>query len=287
MRRAFSSARRLKKLLDEEKIIMMPCCHDGLSASLVQRAGFDASFMSGFCVSASFGIPDTQLLGFAEMEAAAAKITSVVDIPIIADGDTGYGNAMNVKRTVKGYARAGVACIMLEDQVAPKRCGHTRGKDVVGIDEALSKIQAAVDARDEANLDIMIMARTDSRAIHGLDDAIERCKRFIEVGADLTFLEAPQSKEEMIRYCTEVPGYKMANMLENGQTPVLPPSELFDMGYKIAAYPFALLNASIVGMQASLELLKNGKSPENMSFKELQDIVGFTKYFEDEAKYST
>eukprot|EP00468_Gymnochlora_sp_CCMP2014_P014311 CAMPEP_0167769624 /NCGR_PEP_ID=MMETSP0110_2-20121227/17419_1 /TAXON_ID=629695 /ORGANISM="Gymnochlora sp., Strain CCMP2014" /LENGTH=148 /DNA_ID=CAMNT_0007658615 /DNA_START=247 /DNA_END=690 /DNA_ORIENTATION=+ len=148
---------------------------------------------------------------------------------------------------------------MLEDQVAPKRCGHTRGKDVVGIDEALSKIQAAVDARDEANLDIMIMARTDSRAIHGLDDAIERCKRFIEVGADLTFLEAPQSKEEMIRYCTEVPGYKMANMLENGQTPVLPPSELFDMGYKIAAYPFALLNASIVGMQASLELLKNGK----------------------------
>eukprot|EP00466_Bigelowiella_natans_P019775 jgi/Bigna1/57912/fgenesh1_pm.37_\ len=265
----------------------MPCCHDGLSAVLIERAGFPATFMSGFAVSASYGLPDTQLLGFAEMRDAASKVASSISIPVIADGDTGYGNAINVKRTIRGYQQAGVACIMLEDQVAPKRCGHTRGKQVVGKEEAMARVQAAVDAREEHGLDILIMARTDARAIDGIDSAIERCKGFVDIGADITFLEAPQTVEEMQRYCAEVPGFKMANMLENGITPVLPTEQLEDIGFKIAAYPFALLNASIVGMAEALETLKKGKSPENLPFKELQDIVGFTAYFQEEEKYAT
>mmetsp|Transcript_1429 Transcript_1429/g.2687 ORF Transcript_1429/g.2687 Transcript_1429/m.2687 type:complete len:303 (-) Transcript_1429:226-1134(-) len=282
---ATSPAAKLRAVLDKPGCVVMPCCFDALSAVMIQRADFPVTFMSGFGVSSTYGLPDTQLVQYAEMQQAAANITNAVSIPVIADGDTGYGNAMNVKRTVRGYAQAGVACIMLEDQKAPKRCGHTKGKDVVGMEEAMTRIQAAVDVREEFGLDILIMARTDARAIHGLDHAIDRCKRFVEIGADLTFLEAPRSEEEMLRYCTEVPGHKMANMLENGITPILCPGELGDMGYKLSAYPFALLNASIVAMNEALQLLKAGESPSNLSFKELQDIVGFTRYFEEEIKY--
>lgn len=264
----------------------MPCCFDALSAIMIERSGFPLTFMSGFGVSARYGLPDTQLISYAEMRDTAGQIASSVDIPVIADGDTGYGNAINVKRTMKGYDQAGVSCIMIEDQVAPKRCGHTKGKQVVSTQESLARVRAAVDAKAEHGLEILIMARTDARAIHGMDDAIERCQLFVEAGADITFLEAPQSVEEMRRYCAEVEGYKMANMLENGVTPLLPPAELEEMGFKIAAYPFALLNASIAGMKRALEELKRGESPENLSFKELQDIVGFTKYFEEEGRYA-
>jgi len=200
-----------------------------MSARLIEDAGFSVGFMSGFAVSAArLGMPDTGLISYAELADQGSNICRAVSIPMIGDGDTGFGSAQNVKRTVQGYARAGFAAIMLEDQVAPKRCGHTEGKAVVGRDEAAMRIQAAVDARD-AGAEILIMARTDAR-IDGLDEAIARCRLFRQIGADITFLEAPTSEAEMRRYCAEVDGPKMANMIEGGKTPLLPFPELQAIG---------------------------------------------------------
>ncbi|EGZ06068.1 hypothetical protein PHYSODRAFT_531374 [Phytophthora sojae] len=282
----------------------MPCCFDGLSAKLIERAGFEVTFMTGFGVSAVHGVPDTQLLSFGEMVRTAATVCeSLRHVPCIGDGDTGYGNAMNVKRTVAAYAQAGMAGIMLEDQVSPKRCGHTAGKAVVSRDEAFARVRAAVDARAEGGFDIVIMARTDARGTHSLDEAIARCKEFKRLEADITFLEAPQSVEEMETYCREVPGPKMANMVENGLTPVLLPEELGKMGYKLAAYPITLLSASIKAMEEALRLLKcqtgsdrNDEAGHNATpsaaldnllcdFAHVKDVVGFTEYYAEEERY--
>ena len=175
----------------------MASCYDGLSAKLIEQAGFSVTFLSGFSVAASHGLPDTGLLGLEEMATAARICNSVLSsAPLIGDGDTGYGNAVNCKRTVARYREAGCAGIMIEDQIAPKRCGHTKGKMVCERAEAFSRIKAAVDARDEGD-DIVILARTDARATHGLEEAIFRCCEFMRLGADWTFLEAPESVEEM------------------------------------------------------------------------------------------
>ncbi len=192
-----SPAEKLRQLLQQPGLLVMPGCHDAISARLCEQSGFATAFMSGFAVSASrLGLPDTGLISVAELIEQGRNICSAVSIPIWGDGDTGFGNAMNIKRTVRDYARAGFACIMLEDQVAPKRCGHTRGKTVVDREEALLRIQAAVDARNEG-ADILIMARTDARATHGIDEAIARTRQFHELGADINFLEAPESLDEM------------------------------------------------------------------------------------------
>src|SRR4051812_6762913 len=184
-----SSADLLRALLNRPGLLTMPGCHDAMSARLVAEAGFEIGFMSGFAVSASrLGMPDTGLISYGELVDQGANICRAVSIPMIGDSDTGFGSAQNVKRTVQGYARAGFACVMLEDQVAPKRCGHAEGKSVVGRDEALMRIRAAVDARNAGD-DILIMARTDAR-VESLDEAIARCRLFREIGADLTFLEA-------------------------------------------------------------------------------------------------
>lgn len=264
----------------------MPGCHDAMSARLIQEAGFEIGFMSGFAVSASrLGMPDTGLISYGELVDQGTNICRAVTIPMIGDGDTGFGSAQNVKRTVQGYARAGFACIMLEDQVAPKRCGHTEGKAVVAREEALMRIRAAVDARD-AGEDILIMARTDARAIHGLDEAIARCQAFRALGADITFLEAPVSEEEMRRYCVEVDGPKMANLIEGGKTPLLPPSRLEQIGYAIAVYPLTLLNVSIQAMRAALGDLRRGtRAAGAMEFDELKRAVGFPEYYAEEARY--
>ena len=187
-----SPAARLRKLLAEDTCHVMPCCWDGLSAKMIGDAGFGFTFMSGFAVSASrIGAPDTGLISFGEMLDQGRNICAATDIPVIGDGDTGYGNALNVRRTVDQYARAGFGAVMIEDQVSPKRCGHTKGKLVVDRDEAFNRIKAAVDAR-EAGADIMILARTDARHGHGLDEAIDRAKGFSDLGADMLFVEAPQ-----------------------------------------------------------------------------------------------
>jgi 2-methylisocitrate lyase-like PEP mutase family enzyme len=255
----------------------MPCCFDALSAKLIQQAGFPLTFMSGFGVAAArLARSDTGLISVGEILDQGRSILEAVSIPVIGDGDTGYGNVANVRRTVESYARAGFACIMIEDQLAPKRCGHTRGKEVVERDEALKRIQAAVDAKAEG-ADILIMARTDARATRGL--ALYRMEAFRALGADILFLEAPKSQEEMERFCSQVEGPKMANMLEHGETPLLPPKTLEAMGYKIAAYPLTLLSAAIQSMQTALRELKAGTPASGiLPFETLQSVVGFPEY---------
>jgi 2-methylisocitrate lyase-like PEP mutase family enzyme len=282
-----SPASRLRELLAKPEILVMPGCYDAMSARLIERAGFKSSFMSGFTVSASrIGMPDTGLISYAEMLDQGANICAAVSIPVIGDGDTGYGNALNVQRTVRGYARAGFACVMIEDQVAPKRCGHTRGKQTVDRKEAFARVQAAVDARD-AGTDILIMARTDANATEGFDEALERARIFTEIGVDITFLEAPRNEEQMRAYCQGVPGPKMANMVEQGDTPVLNPARLQDIGYKIAIYPISLMLAGIHAMEQALAALAAGQTPNNAAeFAHLRDIVGFPEYYEAETRYA-
>jgi 2-methylisocitrate lyase-like PEP mutase family enzyme len=256
-----------------------------MSARLIEESGFELGFMSGFAVSAArLGMPDTGLISYAELVDQGQNICRAVSIPMIGDGDTGFGSAQNIKRTVQGYASAGFAAIMLEDQVAPKRCGHTEGKTVVSRDEALTRVRAAVDARDEGS-GILIMARTDARACVSLDEAIARCRAFRELGADITFLEAPIDEAEMRRYCAEVEGPKMANLIEGGKTPLLTPAQLAAVGYKIAVYPLTLLNVSIGAMRAALANLAAGRPTAAMDFERLKAAVGFPAYYAEEARY--
>jgi 2-methylisocitrate lyase-like PEP mutase family enzyme len=280
------AADRLRALLDRPGLLTMPGCHDAASARLIEETGFELGFMSGFAVSAArLGLPDTGLISYAELVDQGANICRAVSIPMIGDGDTGFGSAQNIKRTVQGYAQAGFAAIMLEDQVSPKRCGHTAGKSVVAREEALTRIRAAVDARQEG-ADILIMARTDARACVGLDEAIARCRAFRELGADITFLEAPLDQEEMRRYGAEVDGPKMANLIEGGKTPLLPSPVLEELGYKIAVYPLTLLNVSIVAMRGALRELRSGTpASAAMDFEQLKSAVGFPAYYAEEARY--
>jgi 2-methylisocitrate lyase-like PEP mutase family enzyme len=269
----------------------MPCCFDALSAKLIERAGFELTFMSGFAVAAArAGLPDTGLVSYGEMEEQGRAITSAVAIPVIGDADTGYGNAVNVKRTVRGYARAGFACVMIEDQVAPKRCGHTRGKAVVSRGEALARIRAALDARAELQGeggDVLVMARTDARATHGLDEATARGRAFAELGADLVFVEAPRTEDELARVAREIAAPLMANLVEDGDTPWLPPDRLAALGFKIAAYPLALLGASVRAMRDALGELREGRqASRRVSFAELREIVGFDWYDAEASRYA-
>lgn len=280
-----SPAEKLRSLLNRPGLLAMPGCHDAISAKLCEQAGFETAFMSGFAVSASrLGQPDTGLISYAEMLNQGQNICSAISIPIWGDGDTGFGNAINIKRTVKGYAQAGFACIMIEDQLAPKRCGHTKGKTIVSRNEATMRIQAAIDARDEG-ADILIMARTDARATDSLEEAIFRAQMFHEIGADINFLEAPESIEEMQQYCSRVDGHKVANLIEHGKTPLLSHQQLEAMGYKIAVYPLTLLNTSILAMQTALAALKKGEKTDLMDFEELTKAVGFLEYYAEEEKY--
>jgi len=282
-----SPAERVRELIAAPGLRVMPCCFDALSARLIERAGFDLTFMSGFAVSAAhLGLPDTGLMSYGEAVGQGRNICEAVSIPVIGDADTGYGNAVNVKRTVKGFASAGFACAMIEDQLAPKRCGHTRGKQVVGRDEALARVRAAVDAREEIGGDILVMARTDARATDGLDEALERCRLFADAGADILFLEAPASEDEMQTFCRDLPGPKMANLVEGGDTPILPPERLEAIGYRIAAYPLTLLSSAIHAMQESLAALAEGREPAGLlDFEVLREIVGFPAYDAESARY--
>jgi len=281
-----SPAGKLRALLEQPGLLPMPCCFDALSARLIEEAGFALTFMSGFAVSAArAALPDTGLLSYGEILDQGRSITAAVKIPVIGDADTGYGNPVNVKRTVRGYAAAGFACAMIEDQVAPKRCGHTRGKQVVSRSEALTRVRAAVDAREEG-ADILVMARTDARATDSLDEAIKRACAFADLGADIVFVEAPESEAEMERICREIAAPQLANMVEGGRTPVLPPPRLEALGYKIAAYPLTLLSAATAAMRRALAELRAGKAPSGLtSFEELQSLVGFPAYDAEAGRY--
>jgi 2-methylisocitrate lyase-like PEP mutase family enzyme len=281
-------ADKLRELLSEPGIEIMPGCHDALSAKLIAAAGYRIGFMSGFAVSAArLGLPDTGLISFAEMlDSLRSCCAAASPMPLVGDGDTGYGNALNVARTVVEYARAGAACVMIEDQISPKKCGHTRGKQVISRAEARMKIRAAVDARADA--DILVLARTDARAVHGFDEALARCRDFEADGADIIFLEAPESEDEMRRFCAAMGKPCMANMVPGGKTPILPPRLLQEIGYKLAVYPVMLLSSAIAAMRATLTALRpesNAVQPPAVSFSELQGIVGFPDYWQRETKY--
>ncbi len=277
---------QLRALLGEPGLLLMPCCFDALSARLIERAGFRLTFMSGFAVSAArLALPDTGLISFGEMVDQGRDICAAVSIPVIGDADTGYGNAVNVKRTLRGYARAGFACAMIEDQLAPKRCGHTRGKDVVPRDEALARVRAAVDAREEG-ADLLVLARTDARAPLGFEEALWRARAFADLGADIVFLEAPADEREMERSCREVPVPCMANMVEGGDTPILPPARLEALGFRITAYPLTLLASATRAMSETLEALREGRPPSALTpFAELRELVGFDRYDEEHRRY--
>lgn len=282
-----SSTDRLRELLAGHGLLQMPGCFDGMSARLIEQAGFRLGFMSGFAVSAShLAGPDTGLMSLGEMLDRGREICAATSIPMIGDGDTGFGNAVSVRRTVQGYARAGFACVMIEDQVSPKRCGHTQGKQVESRRDAEVRLQAALDARDEG-ADILIMARTDARGPLGLDEAIERAQRFAEMGADITFLEAPENEDEMVAYCDAVPGPKMANMIEHGRTPILPAQRLEEIGYRIAVYPLTQLSAAIRAMRESLAQIRTSGLADNvLDFGDLTEAVGFPDYHRLADRYS-
>jgi 2-methylisocitrate lyase-like PEP mutase family enzyme len=284
------SAESLRQILERPGLEVMPGCYDALSAKLVAAGGFRLTFMSGFAISAArLGLPDTGLISFSEMlEGVRSCVSGAGNLPVIADGDTGYGNALNVQRTVIEYARAGAAAVMIEDQVSPKRCGHTRGKQVIPRDEARMKIRAAVDAKRDA--DILILARTDARAVHGFDEALNRCRDFEAEGADIIFLEAPENESEMRSFCEAIRKPCMANMVPGGKTPILLPHQLQDIGYKLALYPVILMTSAIAAMQATLVALRSGALgdfPPSITFAELQQIVGFPDYWERETRYKT
>ena len=282
-------ATKLRELISSGVFLPMPCCFDALSGKMIEQAGFNLTFMSGFAASASrIGAPDLGLMSYGEVVDHARNITDATSIPLIADGDTGYGNAMNVIRTVSGLAKAGCAGVLIEDQLAPKRCGHTPGKEVVGREEAFDRIKAAVDARENGD-DILIMARTDANHTYGLTEALERAQKFYDLGADILFVEAPKNEEEMKLICSELPGCKMANIVEGGLTPNIPMTELNEMGYQIAAYPLTLLSASMRAMKNALANLKSDtpRDKDILNFSELRDIIGFEEYYETSSQYET
>lgn len=282
------NSKKLRDIIKNNSFVPIPSCFDALSAKLIEQAGFDVMFMSGFAASASrIGEPDLGVMTLTEVLDQLNNITDATTIPVIGDGDTGYGNAMNVQRTVKSFAKIGCAGILIEDQLSPKRCGHTPGKDVVSREEAFDRIRASVDAREEK--DILIMARTDANHTHGIKEAIERAQKFYELGSDILFVEAPKTEEEMRLVCQEVPGCKIANIVEGGLTPNLSMKELEEIGYNMAVYPLTALSSAMKAMVDSLNKLKldEDRSGNLMSFTELRKRVGFDDYYEISSKYES
>jgi carboxyvinyl-carboxyphosphonate phosphorylmutase len=246
---------RLRQMLKAPGIIVAPGAYDGFSARLIEAAGFKAVYMTGAGTAAShLGQPDLGLATQTEMANHAGHLASCVSLPVIADADTGYGNVLNVVRTVREYERAGVAGLHIEDQVAPKKCGHIAGKQVIPTPEFCDKIRAASEYRTDP--DFVIIARTDARAVTGLDDAIDRGNRYAEAGADVIFLEAPQTEDEIQRVAREVKAPLLANMVIGGRTPAVKVAELERIGYKIVIFPAVCMAAAVPAMERSLAYLK-------------------------------
>ena len=276
-------------LLKKERTLVFPGVYDALGAKLVERAGFPLTFISGYSVAATqLGLPDFGYLTQTEMVAVAKRVCGSVKIPVIIDADTGYGNALNVIRTVNELIDAGAAGMFLEDQVWPKRCGHMKGKRVIPVEEQVQKIKSAVDARGER--DFFIVARTDARQVHGLEDAITRCRHYKKAGADALFVEAPQSKEELATIARELPPPLVANMLEGGVTPLLNKEELQLLGFQLAVCPLTALYASSKAMQDMFDLIKeSGTTRQAMDrllpFEDFHKIIQLDEYYALDDRY--
>ena len=271
---------RLRELLAEQAPVVAPGSYDALSARLVEQAGFDVVYMSGFGSTASLlGRPDVGLLSAAEMIDNARRIAAAVDVPVIADADTGYGNAINVVRTVREYEQAGVAGIHLEDQVMPKKCGHLAGKAVIGVEEMAGKIRAAVAARRDP--DLLLIARTDAAAVEGLDAAIARARAYADAGADLLFVEAPTGEDEIARVAAALRDVAplVFNWAEGGRTPAIPLSAIAELGFALVLFPVGTLFAATAGMKALLATLRADGTPVAAlpglpTFEGFTDLIG-------------
>ena len=283
-----NSAARLRKLIEEPGIISLPGSHDVLSAMLYEQAGFDACFTTGYGLSATtLGLPDYGFLTQTETMDRVRRIVDAVSIPVVADMDTGYGNPLNVIRTVEECVRAGAAGVILEDQLWPKRCGHMAGKSVIPMEEHVEKLRAAVHARGDSGL--VIIARTDSRATHGLDEALRRGHAYADAGADVVFIEAPETMEELRTVTASFDVPLFANMIEGGRTPFLPAPELEEIGFKIVVYPLSGLFATTKVVQQMAARLKNTGTTDGtdmVSFDEFYELIGVPRFRELETRFA-
>ena len=279
-----------EQLQDEKSIIVLPGVFDALSARIAQQVGFSAMFQTGYgSAAALLGMPDFGLLNAGETIDNAKRIIAAVDVPVLVDADTGYGNPLNVWKLVRDLENLGAAGIFLEDQVWPKRCGHMAGKDVISKNDYIPKLKAAVEAR--RSKEFIIVARTDARAPLGLDEAIERGKAYRKAGADVIFVEAPKTIAELKKVADEIDAPLVANMIEDGVTPNLPAKDLLDLGYRIAVFPLSALYSATYAMQQVLtELKKTGATKQTrklmVTFKDFNQFVDLDKFMDLERRYS-
>jgi 2-methylisocitrate lyase-like PEP mutase family enzyme len=259
-----------ESIIDDPKPLVLPGAPNALSARVIEELGFDAVYLSGAGISNTFlGMPDIGLLTMTEIVAHIAATREAVEIPIVADGDTGFGNAVNVRRTIREYERAGANAIQLEDQVSPKKCGHFEGKGIIPLTEMIGKIHSVVDARDSE--DFLLIARTDARAISGIDEACDRASAFLEAGADIAFVEAPTTREEIALIGQRVQGPLLLNIVEGAKTPELSLTEIGELGFDVVLYANAAMRAAVVGMQRVLASLRENGDTRAV----LDDILGW------------
>ncbi len=285
-----STRKKLKELVAAKRGVIVPGAFNALSARVIADLGFEAIYVTGAGVTNMwFGMPDQGFMGLAEIADHTARIRDAVEVPLIVDADTGFGNALNVHHTVRTLERAGADCIQLEDQVAPKRCGHFAGKDVISTEEAVSKIKAAVDARRDP--DFLIMARTDAAAVHGFEAAVERAQKFAEAGADILFVEAVTTADEIRALPQRLATPQLMNMVIGGKTPIFNAGELGQLGFGIVLYANAALQGAVMGMQKALTVLRDEKQVLESSglvtpFAERQRLVGKPEWDALDKRYS-
>jgi 2-methylisocitrate lyase-like PEP mutase family enzyme len=284
-----SKTKSLRAAFRKKGLISAPGIYDMISAKIADRMGFDCLYMTGYgAVASALGIPDAGLASYTEMAGRVEAMAGGTTTPLIADADTGFGGLLNVERTVRGYERAGAAGIQIEDQVFPKRCGHTLGRRVVPIEDMVRKIEVAVATRD--NADFLIVARTDARTGHGLDEALRRADAFAKAGADVLFVESPESEAEMERICASFDLPLLANMVEGGRTPLLSAKRLEEMGYKIAIFPGLGFLSAAKALEDSYAVLKREGSSASIAkklyaFDDMNRLMGFDKVWEFEKKW--
>lgn len=282
--------KKLKALAEARRGVIVPGAFNALSARVIADLGFEALYVTGAGVTNMwFGLPDQGFMGLSDIADHTARIRDAVDLPLIVDADTGFGNALNVRHTVRTLERAGADCIQLEDQVAPKRCGHFAGKDVIATEEAVGKIKAAVDARRDS--DLLIMARTDAAAVHGFDAAVERAQAYAEAGADILFVEAVTAEAHIRALPQRLAAPQLMNMVIGGRTPIFGADQLAELGYGLVLYANAALQGAVCGMQKALTRLRDEREVQESSglvtpFSERQRLVGKPDWDALEQRYA-
>jgi 2-methylisocitrate lyase-like PEP mutase family enzyme len=281
---------KLRALLNSGRIAVAPGAYDGLSARLAEQAGFPAIYASGGAIARSAGVPDLGLLSMSAIADRFAAMADVVGVPIIADADTGYGNALNAQAAARAFERAGIAAFHLEDQTFPKKCGHYDDKSIVPTKEMVQKLKAVRDALHDG--DFVVIARTDAIAVEGFSAALDRAAAYLEAGADVSFVEAPTSEAEIAAIAKRLPGWKLINMFEGGKTPLVPLARLFEMGYRIVIIPSDLQRAAIRAMEETLAAIRRDGNSRAVAdrmatFADREAAVGTASYLDLDRRYKT